>query len=167
MKLRGTAGAPSPNKLVNADAQGRPRTRFASCAPARGRGLHARYVAWEQFTESAHPQPSASVRELGSLAGQDLTRRGAFSIIGARVRCGARVTSLATAGRLRRECFGPGSCHSTICSLRATTPPVPVMHLLLSTTAAHNTPVNADAQGRPRTRFASCAPFRGRRLLAR
>jgi len=35
----------SHNKPVNADAQGRPRTRCASCAPLRGRGLHARYVA--------------------------------------------------------------------------------------------------------------------------
>src|SRR5688572_29784938 len=139
----------SPNKLVNTDAQGRPLGRYAPCAPLRGRGLHARYVAWVQCTEKELPQSPGRARQSAAVAGRHLARRGAFGTVGARVSWYARESSASPVWSL-----------SNSCSLREATPPVPGMHLVGATTAAHNTPVNTDAQGRPLGRYAPCAPLR-------
>jgi hypothetical protein len=113
--------------------------RAASCRSS------SRYVAWEQFGQSQHPRPPARAPEFASLVGGSL----AVSVRGALARWHALVTSQATAGQLRRKCVGYKPCRLTSCSLRATTPPVPGIHLMRTTTAAHNTPVNADAELAP------------------
>jgi hypothetical protein len=153
---------PSPhNQLVNTDALRRP---LAPRAPFASRRLHARYMAWGQFSQREQPQSSGRARQFVAVAGQHLTRRGAISIVGTRVRWRARVTSRATAGQLRQACLKVRPRRSTSCSLVEATPPFTCMHSVGTTTAAYNMAIDTDAQGRPR---AARAPFLGRRSSPR
>jgi hypothetical protein len=156
------------NKLVNADVQGRLLGRYAPCAPLRGRGLHARYVAWSWRLafDGVGPERTNDARHRVWPA-LDHRWRATSSRVGTSLRGGLRSPRLHSM-KVPRVMGLVAHARNGFAALPNTTnigamPPQLLPHLVLATSATHNKAVETDAQGRPRTRSASCAPIHGRR----
>ena len=159
------------NKLVDTDAQGRPA---AARRPSHGRRSHARYMAWAQFMVVV--RGFVQERCFGGGARLHPARRGAFQIVGARVRWLARVTSSTTAGQPRHGCADgrsvpgegawlvQGHAASGEHAFHGQHRPQCTKVTASNATASHNKLVDTDAQGRP---AAARRPTHGRRSHAR